>query len=327
MYTRLGEATLKSGERMEVGVVLGPDADWLPRVVPFLGHKNPDTRAHIFQSLEKDLDRLENRYYVGTVDGRIVSQIMIVGNRGAGILGHVFTHPEERRKGACSLIMGFQMAHTQAEGFRVLCLGTGFDTHPYWIYHSYGFRGIADGSGQMMWREHAGIEEELFRRAPASVRDVRWDDWGYFDLLGFQPSGEGEELPRCPTMGLKAQGSLEGPFTSFQLRRQREPQIQAKALESETGATVGWGLLAPDTRWFRDVWLLDLHAHPHFTDRLPDLAASLTWPDAPVVAYLTEPRGPKAAALEHLGFRPAATLPDWLVTAGARRPVTLWRNG
>src|SRR5437867_677157 len=101
MYTPISEEGLKSGERMEVGVILGPDAEWGPRLVPFLGHKSADYAAHIRKSLETPLDDLETRFYVGSIDGRPISQVMIVGARGAGILGHVFTRPEERRKGAC----------------------------------------------------------------------------------------------------------------------------------------------------------------------------------------------------------------------------------
>src|SRR5690348_4939393 len=100
MYTELATETLKSGERITVGVVRGPDAEWAGRVVPFLGHKNPDYRAHITRALEGPLDGLQTRFYVGCLDGEIISQVMIVGDRGAGILGHVFTRPEQRRKGA-----------------------------------------------------------------------------------------------------------------------------------------------------------------------------------------------------------------------------------
>src|SRR5688500_1900224 len=109
MYTPLGSETLKTGERMEIGVVQGPDPEWLPRVVPFLGHKGPDTRVHIRRSLEEPLDALQTRYYVGCVDGEVISQIMVVGDRGAGILGHVYTDPDHRRKGACAAIMARQM--------------------------------------------------------------------------------------------------------------------------------------------------------------------------------------------------------------------------
>jgi hypothetical protein len=325
MYTRLGEAALKSGEQMEIGVVLGPDAEWLPKLVPFLGHKSADYAAHIRQALEGPLDALQTRFYVGSVEGRPISQVMIVGDRGAGILGHVFTRPEERRKGACQAIFAAMMEDVTGAGFRVLCLGTGFESPPYWIYHSFGFRSIGPGNGSMKWLAAPDAESALFRGEPTTVRELRWDDWGYLDLLAFQPVTEGEELPRSPTMGLKGQGSLEGPFASLQARRAREPEIQGRALVSESGATVGWALLGRDTRWFRDTWLVEAHAHPAFTAGLPALLASLEWPNAPVAAYLTAPAGPRAAALEGAGLASAAALPGWLEHQG-RRDLTFWRR-
>lgn len=324
MYTRLGDELLKTGERMEAGVVLGPDAEWLPRMVPFLGHKNPEYRAHIRGALEGPLDDLRTRFYVGTVEGEVISQIMVVGDRGAGILAHVYTHPDHRRKGACSRVMQHQMQDCRRAGFRVICLGTGYDSAPYWIYHSFGFRSIAPESGRMKWVAAPGAEEELFRPGPAAVREAGWGDWGYFDLLGFQPVQLGEELPRSPVLGAKGQDSLEGRYVAFQARRGRESQIQARVLVSESGATVGWAFLAPDTHWYRDVWLVDLYTHPNFEDRLPNLAAALEWPDAPVAAYLTSPEGAKATALAAAGFRRISTLPEWLAWDGARKDLGVW---
>jgi GNAT acetyltransferase-like protein len=326
MYTPLGTTTLKNGERMEIGVAAGPDPEWLPRIVPFLGHKPGDYRAHIRRALQEPLDDLRTRFYVGTVEDRIAGQIMVVGSRGVGIVAHVFTDPEDRRKGVCGHIMGHQMGNCRREGFRVLSLGTGFESPPYWIYHSFGFRSVAPGSGCMKWSVEPEAEAELFLHAPVRVRDLQWDDWGFLNLLALQPAAADEELPRCPAMGLKRQGSLEGPFVTFQVRREREPMIQARALVTEGGATVGWALLAPDPHWFRDTWILDLHTHPNFTHRLADLLAALTLPDAPVAAYLTEPRGAKTAALSQAGFRPVTSLPAWINSEDRRLDLTIWLN-
>jgi GNAT superfamily N-acetyltransferase len=327
MFRPLGEEVLKSGERMTVGVVREGDREWLPRLVPFLEHKPPDYREHIRRALEGPLDRLRTRFYVGCLGDEIVSQGMVVGDRGAGILGHVYTRPEHRRKGAYARVMRHLMEDVRREGYRVLCLGTGYDTPPYWIYHSFGFRPIAPESGRMKWLADEEAEDELFGPGPAAVRDLCWDDWGYFDLLAFQPVQAEEELPRCPAMGLRGQGSLEGPFITFQLRRERELRIQAKVLETESGATVAWALLAPDPHWFRDAWLLDLHAHPRFADRLPELLAGLEWPDAPVAALATLPEGPRARALAAAGFYPTATLPAWLPHTEGRRDLGIWTRG
>jgi hypothetical protein len=323
LYTRLGEGLLTSGEWMEVGVVRGPDSEWLPRVAPFLGHKNADTRVHIQRSLEGPLDDLQTRYYVGCVDGRIISQVMIVGDRGVGILGHVYTLPEERKKGAYAAVMRHQMADCVREGFRALCLGTGFETPPYWIYHSFGFRSVAPDSGRMKWLASPDAERDLFRPAPVTLRNLQWDDWGWLELHAFQPVRGDEELPRCPTLNEKGQGNVEGPFVTFQLRREREP-IQTQVLVSETGATVGWAFLSRDARWFGDAWLLNVYAHPNFTEHMPALLAALELPDEPVAAYATLPDGPRAAALAAAGLQRATVLPRWLRHGSERRDLGVW---
>src|SRR5947209_8971345 len=152
MYERLGEATLKSGERMEIGVITAPDAEWTERIVPFLGHKGEPYASHIRRSNEGPMDELDTRYYVGHREGRVITEVMIVGARGAGILGHVYTLPEERRKGAYQAVMAAQMADMPGRGYRVLSLGTGFDSAPYRIYQSFSFEGIGPGRGEMLWR-------------------------------------------------------------------------------------------------------------------------------------------------------------------------------
>jgi hypothetical protein len=328
MYERLGEAVLKTGERMEIGVVTAPDPEWRDRIVPYYSHKGESYHTHIRRAHEGPLDELETRFYLGHLDGRIITQVMIVGARGAGILGHVFTVPEERRKGAYQALMGAQVADMPRHGFRVLTLGTGFDSPPYWIYHSYGFRSLAPGMGQMKWCASESAEAELFRPGHSTVREARWDDWGCFGLLSSQAVGAGEELPRSRVMGLRGQGSVEGTFVRLMLTREKQPEMLVRALQSEHGATVGWAILSPSPQWLEDAWVVDLHTHPNFTGALPDLLAGLPWPDAPVAAPLTEPSGPKAAALEAAGFSRAVRLPVWFrAPDGTRRDVTLWTRG
>jgi len=326
MYSKLDEELLRSGERMEIGVVAGPDAEWLPRLAPFLSHKPDQYRHHIRRALEGPLDELDTRFYVGVVDGKLISQIMVVGDRRAGIVGHVFTLPEERRKGACRAIMARQMADVRALGYQALGLGTGFETHPYWIYHSFGFRGVAPGNGCMRWFASPESEAELYAAAKAHTREGRWSDWGHVHLLALRPLVADEELPRSVTLGIKTQSSAEGPFLYFQRRREREPGAQARALVSETGAIVGWATLAPDPQWFGDHWLLDFDTHPAFSDRMPELLAGLDWPPTPVHAYLTAPEGPKAAALGAAGFAKAEALKAWLAVGGERKDVMVWRK-
>src|SRR5262249_19212993 len=147
MYTPLGSAPLKTGEQLSIGVVECPDEEWAPRVLPFLVHKRPETREHIRRALAAPLDDLRTYFYVGCLGERLITEVMVVGARGAGILGHVFTLKEERRKGAYSALMDLQMRDMGRLGFTVLTLSTGFESPPYRIYHAHGFRSIAPGRG------------------------------------------------------------------------------------------------------------------------------------------------------------------------------------
>jgi len=325
MYEQLGEAVLKSGERMQIGVITAPDSEWKDRIVPFLGHKGEPYASHIRLSNAGPLDGLQTHFYIGHRDGRVISEVMIVGARGAGVLGHVYTLPEERRKGAYQAVMAKQMADMEAKGFRLLSLGTGFDSAPYWIYHGFGFEGIGPGRGEMLWRASPSAEADLFRPGRTEARDARWDDWGYFAWLGLMPEAPDEELPRSRVMRLKDRAIMEGPFVRLLLARHHEPGMSVRVLQSEHGATVAWAILAPDAHWLADVWTLDLHTHPAFTHGLPGLLAGLPWPNSPVVAIYTDPAGPKAAALESAGFVRTARLPAWMrVASGPRRPASLW---
>jgi GNAT superfamily N-acetyltransferase len=326
MYTSLAREAIRSGETLEIGVVESPDAEWAPQIIPFLGHKGPPWREHIRRALEGRLDDLRTLFYVGCIDGRVVTQVMIVAARGTGILGHVYTLPEHRRKGAYTALMPHQMADMPRIGVRVLTLGTGYDSHPYWIYHANGFRSIAPGRGEMIWRSTPVAEAQLFAPGPATVRPARWDDWPWFNLLGMQPVAAKERLPRTAVMSLKGQGNLEGAFAPFQLERERDPRRQAVVLETGAGATVGFALLAPDPRWFGDACAADAYTHPDFRTGAADLLRALEWPDAPCVAYRAPAGGggDDAAAWEAAGFRMAATLPRWFSFEDQRRDMELW---
>ncbi len=116
MYTKLAEEALKSGETLEVGVVLAPDEAHGEQVRPFLGHKQMPYKWHIEKSVHERLDDLETRYYVGKLKGAIVCNIMTVESHRTGILGHVYTLPDHRRKGACDAVMRHQMADFRRRG-------------------------------------------------------------------------------------------------------------------------------------------------------------------------------------------------------------------
>lgn len=122
MYTPLAVKPLKTGEPLEIGVVLAPDETCAPLVKPLLGHKPGRFRWHIDCSFEPGrIQGLEPRYYLGLLDHRPICNIMTAEYEGMGILGHVFTVPEHRRKGACNLVMAEQMQDFRQRGGRMWC--------------------------------------------------------------------------------------------------------------------------------------------------------------------------------------------------------------
>ena len=328
MFTHLGQVTLASGEELALGCVTCPDPSWGAQVIPLLGHKSRESREHFEQAFAGPLDELDTRFYVGTIGGLAVTNVMIVGalrpTGGIGILGHVYTKPEHRQKGAYGALMAAQMAHVRETGYRVLCLSTGFETHPYWIYHKHGFRSIDGTSGKMKWLAEPAAEDDALTRTPARVRPLRWDDWAPLELLTYQPLRPDEPLPRSALFALKGQGSVEGPFQTLQRRLRRSERITAVVLESENGATVGWASLQPDPFAFGDALQLDLYVHHYFeADALQLLEALPLAGCARVNAYTTA-GGYRAATLESAGFRRAASLPDQLARDGQRTPLHVY---
>lgn len=328
----MGSVTLRTGEQLELGCVTCPDPSWGAQIMPLLGHKSRESRDHFEAAFAGPLDQLDTRFYIGCIGGIAVTNVMIVGAHrvagAVGILGHVYTRPEHRQKGAYGTLMPVAMAHLQGDGYQALTLGTGFETHPYWIYHRHGFRSIDGVTGKMKWLAEPAFGSRWFAPGTATVRPLRWDDWGPLNLLAFQPLAAAEALPRSVLFQLKGQGSLEGSFQTVQRRVGRGEPIQAVVLESESGATVGWAAVQPDPFAFGDARQLDLHLHPHFQGQASVLLDALEWPpDKPVHAYATSTDDERAAALRAAGFTPVAQLPNWLERAGHRLPLHVFARG
>ena len=311
MYTRLCCEILKTGEMMEIGVVRAPAPEWRSRLETFLSHKKPAFwLAQVAEALDGPLDDLESRFYVGQIDSRLVAQIMVTGSRGAGLLSHVYTLPTDRRKGAAHFLMQALVADGKKSGFRAIGLETTYDSPAYWIYHGIGFRSISDGNGCMIWAADSNAVEELFQPGPATIRDLRWEDWAFFNLLAAEPVALADDLPRSMLLGLEGQGDLEAAFIEFQFRRRQDPLIQARSLVSKAGATVGWALLGPSP--LPGAWWLDLHAHSSFKDHLPALVDSLVLPGTLVLCCAAGPASPRTLALRPAGFKPMSELPPTL---------------
>ena len=132
---------------------------------------------------------------------------MIVEHGHVGILGHVFTTPTQRRKGACKSVMQFQMEDFRQRAGEALYLGTGYNSHPYYIYNSFGFESVFPGSGFMKYRAIEDFDDQYFAESLVHAKDVVWNDWSKMTAL----TGivEGDHL-RSIAFGIYGPANFEG---------------------------------------------------------------------------------------------------------------------
>ena len=300
MYTPLGEVTLKTGELMEIGVVFAPDIDHETELGDFLGHKPDNYKWHVDRCLTQPLDLLETRFYIGKLSGRLITNIMTTEYNGIGILGHVFTLPEQRRKGACKGLMDYQMRDFQDREGRMLYLGTGYDSAPYWIYHYFGFRSVYPEAGFMTYSTAPEFETQHFARDSAlatKVKSVQWHDW--IALTALTGIVDGDYL-RSSTYGLTGPTNFEGGFLYLKQNLETDPQHhQSWLLQSETGAIVAFLILQIDEEQNGQ---LDLFAHPDFWDQTPKLIAAANLPSGKIVSQTESTAKERISVLKQQGF-------------------------
>ncbi len=324
MYQILGETTLKTDEVMEVGVINAPDQPHAEEIKKILGHKPQFFDWHIEQCVTESLDELETRFYVGKLNGHIITNIMTVEHAGIGILGHVYTLPNQRRKGACKGTMTFQMEDFRQRHGRALYLGTGYNGHPYRIYHSFGFESVMPESGFMKYHVNDDFEETYFAPTTAHPKDVEWHDWPKLTTLSAIVDWD---ILRSLSWNVYGPTNLEGGFLTFKHTLETSDVLDdAKFLATQDGTIVGWATVNRDSRWRHNIALLDLFFHPNFVDAVPLLLSSLKFPGLKVQCYIDSTAEKKAEVLEHAGFSCEGKFKNHIEYQGKKYDVLVFRR-
>ncbi len=321
MQEDIGAVVLDSGERVEAAVLFAPDPVWTAPLMGLLGHKGEPWNWGNLEVLGKPAG-VDARFYVLHRNGIPFSNIMTSEVDGVGVLGHVFTRPEDRRKGACDKLMGLQMEHFRAHGGKALFLGTGFESPAYRIYARHGFHGLEENSGYMEY--YAATREEFeaawFAPAATGIEPLTLAQWPILAPLcagGFQgqvrfarlgmierSDGDGYILRLLYDERLPVEGKTPGAF----LLRSRQ-----------SGAPVGFAAVGNHPIW-AELRLVDLFCHPDFWDRVGDLLAALPLPSGGhFIAYADAGWTEKERALRGAGFRQTALLARWAPKSPAKR--------
>ena len=326
MYQSIEEVTLKSGEKVEAGAVLGPDSDWKDRLLQLLAHKPPIWQWQVTQFLTRDLG-IEPRHYILHRDGTPFSHILTVEYNGVGILGHVWTVPEDRGQGAAGLLMGSLLGDFKQRGGKALFLTTGFESAPYRIYSKHGFRGFEPGSGKMAWfaDSEEAFEADWFKSDDAQIQPVSWVDYATASALF--ASGKGGIIRNLP-LRLFGRCITESGLLDVLKEQAENPTDDSRfsAFSStKTGALFGLAGWAADPLWPGTV-NVDVFCYPGYWDRAGELLNQLAIPPGTrVVTYVDESFEAKHTVLEAAGFKSIAVLPDWVANdcAGIARSNVL----
>jgi GNAT superfamily N-acetyltransferase len=302
----LGVVNLKNGERAQAHLVLGGDPIWMPRVLPFLGHKAQFWRWHIEEALAGRIRDLETRFYLLLLNGVLISNIMTIEADRAGILSHVFTLPEHRGKGAAGALLKLltdDYVRRVPDG--VLHLQTDYDTPGFHLYEKFGFVGLGDRLGHMRHNPNAEIDRKWFAADAASVDALRWSDWPKLTALTLYEPGD---WLRSYVWNLLGPSSWESPFLKL-LQLCTEGRARARVLrKSENDAVVGYACLTHDTSLAGAARILDFYLHPDFEGRAGDLLASLDLRERLVLAYLSSDSKARSDILKTLGWNQAGVL-------------------
>ncbi len=312
MVTEMEMVTIKSGEQLQIIRVVGPDAEWKEPIMKVLGHKGEFWLGTIQMTLEQPLEGVQCYYYLGLLDGEIVSNITTTEapEVGVGILGHVFTNPSHRRKGICTALMETVTSDFTGRGGRAMTLGTGYDSPAYHIYHRFGFAGIGT-SGRLIWQARPGFLDDYFAADSTDVADISWPDWTRLDLLYTIATGSFLRGIYFTHYGLS---EYEAYFPRLSQLTTATESAQSKVLIKPGGEVVGHALLVPDPRWHNDVWLLDLFVHPDFYPAAGELLAAIELPPSRKVQAYADSQSPeKIQLLEAAGFHQEAVLRNQIV--------------
>ena len=332
MYESLGQIELKTGEQVELGLVRCPDLEWAEPVEKLLEHKRGVWNWQNTQVLRQETG-IEVYFYLLHRQGVPFANIMTAELEGVGHLGHVFTRPEDRRKGAVSQLMTAQMAHFRARQGRALFLGTGYDSPAYHIYRAQGFESIEPRSGYMAYFASSpdAFEADYFAGGAIAIQEVSWKHWPASAPLF---TGDFPGVVRCAPLRLFGRNSTEGPFLDLihdeGERRENDQAPRVRVLvQQRSRAVVGLAMWDWDPLW-PETCLVDVYCHPHYWGEAPALLESLALPEAERFLAYADTTGPeKQQNLKAAGYRQTGQYPGRVAVDHDRTQfadVTVWER-
>jgi len=246
---------------------------------------------------------------------------MLVEARGIAIFGHVWTVPEERRKGAADIIHHHLMEDFKKRGGRAMYLGTGYDTHPYHLYAKHGFQGVEPKSGYMFWFANGqqAFESDVFATGAVRMEPLGLEHWPTLPALAMMKH---PARVRIAGMNVLNVVSTEGgalAYLSEMAAAATEKRTAARrawvAVSEKSGVPVAIAAVAPEAIFEKQGDLLDVFCAPGFEAELPKLVQKLELDPARGLAAYADPLwSAKRDVLRACGLQQAGTIKRFLQT-------------
>jgi GNAT superfamily N-acetyltransferase len=301
METRLSEAVLRNAQRVDILCIEPPAGAWRDRIAPFLAHKGQPWNWQIEGHLDGRNDDLEQRFYVAAIEGKVVSQMMLVEKHRVAMLGHVFTAPAWRNQGATSALMKVMTEDFASRDGIAMYLHSAIGSQSYRIYSRFGFVPMYPGSDVLCWIRQPARFDALFDPSPVHVERVSWTHWPLVHKLMARREGD---LLRNASLGLVGQCTAEDGFVMLMSQLRSGPPLAGAVLINQSGMAVGFATLLTWRQLPSRLIQLDVYAHPGAIDDLGLLIEAIELPgDRPVVAQIDSESAERREALEAAGFR------------------------
>lgn len=313
---------LSTGEEMSTLRVTAPDLEFKDAILSLIGHKEPYWLVPVREAMEGKIAILKTYCYLAFSGEQIIGNITTAESleEPVGMLQHVFTVPEHRRKGVASFLMQDLLTDFKARKGRALYLGTGYGSEAHRIYLRYGFQDIGEKTGKMRYITRKDFDERYFGGSTAFVSAVGWEHWPGSDALF---STEDGWYAKNYAFGAFGVHGFEGSFINLMLGLREGSVKDAKALISDD-AIVGLASLVPDPRWNYGVTILDFFVHPRFLNSAPALIHALSFGAEKVQSFVEAQAKGKSHVLEDCGFKLETKLSEQLRYSGRSLDVLVY---
>jgi len=312
MYTQL----CKEND-IEYALIDAPDPDSIALLSDILKHKGKVWIDHLNNAMIGKYGELETRFYIAKSEGKIISTIMDTIYSGVGIVSHVYTRPEYRRRGICTKLMQYMMDDFRNRGGYMLVLDTTFEGTAFWIYIKYGFKPLHYGSEYMTYYNDIADIERHFSYSPVRIIRPEWKHWPlHAVLLSVQ---EIEDI-RSIAYDMYSVSNFESYLCFKPLWNDNDKQL--RFLESESGAIVGCLYITQKL----DYHILDIFVHPNFVSYYSILFESIGIPDKTICYVDSKSPNEKHSILMDYGFTSNGKIEN-ITYENKEYRYTLYENG